>query len=101
MDWANTRIIINDKKIKLIGEYDSDAVGGLVNIILKKPPKEKSELSYYLGTSYNSLAEHTGDFFGHYFYLIMDFMSLGIVIVTLTGVYLWYKFRRLKQSSKG
>lgn len=39
---------------------------------------------------------HTGDFFGHYFYLVMDLMSVGILLVTLSGVYLWYKFYRLR-----
>jgi iron complex outermembrane receptor protein len=41
--------------------YDSDAVGGLVNIVLKDPPKEKETVSFSLGTSFNDLADHWGN----------------------------------------
>ena len=34
---------------------------------------------------------HTGEFFGRYFYLLMDFSALGLVVISITGFYLWYK----------
>jgi hypothetical protein len=40
---------------------------------------------------------HTGDIFGRYFYLVMDLMSASVLITTLSGVYLWFKARRVKR----
>ncbi|MBE7413819.1 MAG: PepSY domain-containing protein [Deltaproteobacteria bacterium] len=33
---------------------------------------------------------HTGDFFGAYFYIFMDFVAIGLVIMAITGIYIWW-----------
>ncbi|MBZ0157127.1 MAG: PepSY domain-containing protein [Alphaproteobacteria bacterium] len=46
---------------------------------------------------------HTGEFFGRYFYLVMDAVAIGLVIVSLSGIYIWYlpkKRRTIKEEGR-
>jgi len=33
---------------------------------------------------------HTGEFFGSYFYLLMDASAVGLIVLSITGIYLWW-----------
>jgi hypothetical protein len=37
---------------------------------------------------------HTGEFFGRYFYLFMDLTAVGMVAMSVTGLYIWYRPRK-------
>lgn len=51
---------------------------------LKEQKREKIDLQKLITDM------HTGELFGRYFYLLMDFTALGLVAISVTGVYLWY-----------
>jgi len=42
---------------------------------------------------------HTGDFFGSFFYIFVDASAVGLVVLTLTGVYLWYVPRKRRRAA--
>jgi uncharacterized iron-regulated membrane protein len=44
---------------------------------------------------------HTGDFFGRWFFLVVDLTAAGLILLTLTGVYLWWWPRRRKRLAAG
>lgn len=44
---------------------------------------------------------HTGEFFGSFFYIFMDITAIGLVAMSVTGVYIWYRPRSKKKGAKG
>jgi hypothetical protein len=44
---------------------------------------------------------HTGDFFGKWFFLLVDLTAAGLILLTLTGVYLWWWPRRRRRLAAG
>jgi hypothetical protein len=40
---------------------------------------------------------HSGEFFGKYFFAVIDASAAGMVVLTLTGIYVWYIPRRMRQ----
>lgn len=44
---------------------------------------------------------HTGDFFGKWFFLVVDLTAAGLILLTLTGVYLWWWPRRRRRLAAG
>lgn len=46
---------------------------------------------------------HTGDFFGPYFFVLVDASAAGLVVLTITGLYVWYvpRSRRRKAQRAG
>jgi hypothetical protein len=41
---------------------------------------------------------HTGDFFGRWFFLVVDLTAAGMILLTLTGVYLWWWSRQRRRA---
>jgi hypothetical protein len=37
---------------------------------------------------------HTGEFFGSYFYVVMDALAIGLIALSVTGVYIWWRHRK-------
>lgn len=56
------------------------------NIIIKKTAKV--ELQKLISDL------HTGEFFGSYFYLIMDTLAIGLIALSVTGIYIWWRPKR-------
>ncbi len=40
---------------------------------------------------------HTGEFFGSFFYILMDISALGLIALTITGIYIWYLPKKMKK----
>jgi hypothetical protein len=43
---------------------------------------------------------HNGDFFGKWFFLAVDLTAAGLILLTLTGVYLWWWPRRRRRLAR-
>ncbi len=43
---------------------------------------------------------HTGDFFGKFFYIIMDITAFGLIVLSITGLYMWYRVKKIKNDKK-
>jgi uncharacterized iron-regulated membrane protein len=61
---------------------------------IKKKQKEKIDLQKLITDI------HTGEFFGQFFYIFMDLTAVGMVAMSITGLYIWYRPRKKKAGRK-
>lgn len=89
-------LAISDGQIATVTKEGVFVSRGQMAAILERVPGER-EKSGRVDLQKVVKDLHTGDIFGRYFYLVMDFMSASVLITTLSGVYLWFKARRVKR----
>jgi ligand-binding sensor domain-containing protein len=79
------------------GIFTTGADGGLrrEDLPVSREMAEKVELKKVITDL------HTGEFFGKLFYLVADATALGLVLLSATGVYLWYRPRKATRTRPG
>lgn len=94
----------NKNKEETAGSNDNlfsmDEKNSLEYINLSIPKIDKNSESLKMNLLKLVTEIHTGRFFGNYFYLIFDIASVSLIIISITGIYIFFNRMRVWQKQK-